>query len=188
MSNHGFSVGGNDDEDRLVNWNRTSGLNQSWNLSLVGDWDAITENSSTQNRTHGAAHELATAAGAGAAHDVKGNMTVIPAVLRSSSDPLAMTWDFDNRLISADVDDDSTADVTYKFDALGRRVYRDDGTTAVVFVQSGPQTIADYTAGTSAASPTYTYLYGSYIDEPVMRQDPADCVTTTATNSTVSRP
>ncbi len=61
------------------------------------------------------------------------------------------------------------ADVFYKWDALGRRVYRDDGTTATVFVQSGEQTIADYTNGTVARSPTYTYVYASYIDEPVMR-------------------
>jgi RHS repeat-associated protein len=71
--------------------------------------------------------------------------------------------------VSADVDNDSTADVFYKWDALGRRVLRDDGTTATVFVQSGQQTIADYTAGTAASSPTYTYVYASYIDEPVMR-------------------
>ncbi|OYP36777.1 hypothetical protein, partial [Rhodopirellula sp. MGV] len=42
--------------------------------------------------------------------------------------------------ISADVDNDSVADVTYQWDALGRRVGRDDGTTATVFVQSGQQT------------------------------------------------
>ncbi|MCD0462048.1 RHS repeat-associated core domain-containing protein, partial [Roseiconus lacunae] len=48
-------------------------------------------------------------------------------------------------------------------------VGRDDGTTASVYVQCGQQTIADYTSGTAASSPTYTYVYGSYIDEPVMR-------------------
>jgi len=38
-----------------------------------------------------------------------------------------------------------------------------------VYFQSGQQTIADYTAGTAASSPTYNYVYASYIDEPVMR-------------------
>jgi hypothetical protein len=172
MSDYGFAVGGSgyDDEDRLVNWERSdNNLDQAWNLSLVGDWNSITENASTQSRTHGPTHEMLTAAGASVSHDVKGNMTLIPAVLRPSSDPLTMSWDFDNRLVSADVDNDSTADVFYKWDALGRRVLRDDGTTATVFVQSGQQTIADYTAGTAASSPTYTYVYASYIDEPVMR-------------------
>jgi RHS repeat-associated protein len=42
-------------------------------------------------------------------------------------------------------------------------------TTAGVFVQSDQQTIADYTGGTASSSPTYTYVYASDIDEPVMR-------------------
>ncbi|MEO1616647.1 MAG: RHS repeat-associated core domain-containing protein, partial [Planctomycetota bacterium] len=73
-------------------------------------------------------------------------------------------------LSTADVDNDSTVDVTYRWDALGRRVFRDDGTTASVYVQSGQQTIADYTSGAASSSPTYKYVYGSYIDEPVLRK------------------
>jgi RHS repeat-associated protein len=172
MSGYGFDVGvsGYDDEDRLVSWERDdSNLDQSWNLSLVGDWNSYTENASVQNRTHGDTHELLTVAGQAVTHDAKGNQTVIPAILRPGSDPLAMKWDFENKLISADTDNDSVADVTYQWDALGRRVGRDDGTTVTVFVQSGQQTIADYTSGTAASSPTYDYVYASYIDEPVMR-------------------
>ncbi|WP_182869636.1 RHS repeat-associated core domain-containing protein [Stieleria mannarensis] len=172
MSGYGFDVGGSDydDEDRLVNWERDdTNLDQSWDLSLVGDWDEFTEYSSIQPRVHGDAHELLSAASQSVNHDVKGNMTVIPAVLRPGSDPLNLTWDFDNRLSSADVDNDSTDDVFYEWDALGRRVARDDGTTDTIFVQNGQQTIADYTSGTAATSPTYTYVYASYIDEPVVR-------------------
>ncbi len=172
MSGYGFTVGasGYDDEDRLVNWERDdSNLDQSWNLSLVGDWNSITENGSVQSRTHGPAHEILTVASQAITHDAKGNITSIPAVLRSGSDSLAMSWDFDNRMTGADVDNDGTDDVTYQFDALGRRVHSDDGSTATVFVQSGQQTFADYTSGTAATSPTYTYVYASYIDEPVYR-------------------
>jgi len=39
----------------------------------------------------------------------------------------------------------------------------------VVYFQDGQQTIADYPSGTAATTPTYTYVYASYIDEPVMR-------------------
>ncbi|WP_197454749.1 RHS repeat domain-containing protein [Stieleria varia] len=172
MSGYGFSVGtsGYDDEDRLVNWERAdTNLDQSWNLSLVGDWNSITENGSSQSRTHGPTHEILTVASQAVEHDAKGNQTEIPAVLRPGTDPLKMKWDFENKLIGADIDNDSTDDITYQFDALGRRVGRDDGTTAMVYVQSGQQTIADYTSGTAATSPTYTYLYASYIDEPVLR-------------------
>jgi RHS repeat-associated protein len=173
MSGYGFDVGtsGYDDEDRLVSWQRDdNNLDQAWDLSLVGDWNNFTENASIQSRTHGPTHEILTAAGQTVTHDAKGNQTSIPAILRpGSSDPLAMKWDFENKLISADTNNDTVADVTYQWDALGRRVGRDDGTTVSVYVQSGQQTIADYTSGTAAASPTYTYVYASYIDEPVMR-------------------
>ncbi|QDV45610.1 tRNA3(Ser)-specific nuclease WapA precursor [Stieleria neptunia] len=96
-------------------------------------------------------------------------MTVIPVILRPGSDPLTLTWDFDNRLVSADVDNDSTDDVFYEWDALGRRVARDNGTTVSIYVQNGQQTVADYTSGTAATNPTYNDVYASYIDEPVVR-------------------
>ncbi|MEM6472846.1 MAG: RHS repeat-associated core domain-containing protein, partial [Planctomycetota bacterium] len=156
-------------EDRLEEAQYISGDDYSWSLSLVGDWSSYTENGSTQTRTHGPSHELLTAASQAIQHDVKGNITLIPGVLRPSGVTMTLTWDFDNRLSTADVDNNSTVDVTYKWDALGRRVFRDDGTTASVYVQNGQQSIADYTSGTAASSPTYNYVYASYIDEPVLR-------------------
>ncbi|XZE56146.1 hypothetical protein SH139x_002227 [Planctomycetaceae bacterium SH139] len=165
MSGFGFTVGssGYDTEDRLVNWERSdTNLDQSWNLSLVGDWDSITENSSTQNRTHGPTHELLSAGGQSLSHDTKGNMTLIPAVLRDGTNSLTLNWDFENKLTTADVGSDSTIDATYKWDALGRRVYSDDGTSAYVYVQVGQQTIADYGAGIAASTPRYRYVYASY--------------------------
>jgi RHS repeat-associated protein len=176
MSGYSFTVptNGYDDEDRLVDFDGAADqVDQSWNLSLVGDWDSVTTDSTTQNRTHGPTHELLTAGGSSVTHDVKGNMTSIPANLRDSSDPLALNWDFDNRMKSADTDNDSTADVFYEFDALGRRVARDDGTQDTIFVQVGQQTIADYVSGTAAASPEYIYAWGSYIDELILRAEPA---------------
>ena len=140
MSGYGFSVGANgyDTEDRLIAWTRNDNqLNQSWNLTAVGDWDDFTENGNVQDRTHGLTHEMLTVAGEAITHDAKGNMTSIPAILRPGNDPLSMTWDFDNRMASADVDNDGNADVTYTFDALGRRVARDDGTNNTVYVQNG---------------------------------------------------
>ncbi len=172
LSGYGFAVGtsGYDDEDRLVNWERSdNNLDQAWNLSLVGDWNSFTQNASTQARAHGPTHEMLTVASQAVTHDTKGNTTSIPAVLRPGTDPLAMKWDFENKLIGADIDNDATDDVTYQWDALLRRVGRDDGTTASVYVQNGQQTVADYTSGTAASSPTYTYVYASYIDEPVLR-------------------
>lgn len=78
MSGYGFSAD-YDFEDRLTSWNRVdSTLNQSWNLSPVGNWNSITENASTQNRTHSPANEILTAASQDVFHDAKGNTTLIP--------------------------------------------------------------------------------------------------------------
>ena len=167
MNGYGFTAT-YDAENRLVSWDRSdNNRDQAWDLSPVGDWNSTTDNGSTQNRTHGPAHELVCDAGQSLQHDAKGNMIFLPSSLRSQA--LALTWDFDNRLANADVGNDGIADVAYKFDALGRRVVRSDSSTDIVYVQSGQQTVADYLSGASPNSPTYIYLYGEYIDEVVLR-------------------
>jgi RHS repeat-associated protein len=171
MSNYGFTIptNGYDNEDRLVSFNRTSGLTQSWNLSAVGDWNSVTTNGTAQTRTHGPTHELLSGAGQNVSTDVNGNITAIPAALRPNASSLTSTWDFDNRMVSADVGSNGSVEVSHQYDALGRRVARTAAGSTTVFVQAGQQTIADYVSGTAPASSTYRYVYASYIDEPVMR-------------------
>jgi RHS repeat-associated protein len=179
MSGYGFTSAGTsyDFEDRLVGYSRaaTSGpaqLAQSWNLTSVGDWNSTTINGTVQNRTHGPTHELLTAGGQNVTHDVKGNMTSIPANLREAGASTAMnlSWDFDNKMKSADIDANGTADVSFQYDALGRRVARVGSSGSWVFVQSGQQTIADYVVGNAPSASLYRYVYASYIDEPVVRK------------------
>ncbi|WP_235909042.1 RHS repeat-associated core domain-containing protein [Roseiconus nitratireducens] len=168
MSGYGFTAT-YDAEDRLTGWDRAdAALDQSWNLTPVGDWQSFTENSVVQNRTHGPAHELTAAAGQAVQHDAKGNITLLPSSLRPQ--PSAFTWDFDNRLKSADIGNNGTVEVEYEFDALGRRVARTESGSTTVFVQNGQQTLADYASGASPSSPTYTYIWGDYIDELVVRE------------------
>ena len=163
MSGYGFDNTAYDTEDRLTGWNRDdNNLDQSWNLSLVGDWNNITENGNVQSRTHGPTHELLTADSQSVTHDAKGNMTLIPASLRPNA--LSLTWDQDNRMSSASTDGNT---VTHRYDALGRRVARNND----IYVQVGQQTVADYVSGTTSTTPAYTYVYASYIDEPVVRAE-----------------
>ena len=97
MSGYGFTNAGTtyDDEDRLTGYQRTNGaLSQSWNLTAVGDWNSVTTSGIgfqpvVQNRTHGPTHELLTAGGQTVNTDVKGNITLLPAVLASSLLPPA---------------------------------------------------------------------------------------------------
>ena len=70
-------------------------------------------------------------------------------------------------------------DVLFEYDALGRRVSRTYKVlTSEVFVQADQQTITDYPRGGAPSTATNRYVYGSYIDEPVVRK-------TTGTGGTV---
>lgn len=68
-----------------------------------------------------------------------------------------MSWDFDNKLASADIDANGTADVSFQYDALGRRVARTGAGGSFVFVQMDQQTIADYPVGGAAIDPNDGY-------------------------------
>ena len=113
-----------------------------------------------------------TAGGQNVATDVKGNITTLPANLRpaGATTALNLTWESDNKLRSADIDANGTADVHFQYDALGRRVARTGTGGSVVYVQMDQQTIADYPVGGAATTPTFRYVYASYIDEPVVRK------------------
>ncbi len=163
-------------ENRVTAWNRSdSNQNQTWNLSLVGNWNTFNQTGTgpfNQTRTHGLAHEFTSFTGTSSgtlAYDVKGNLISRPATLAAPG--LNLTWDFDNRLGGADVDGTPASnEVTFQYDALGSRVARTESGITTIFVQAGQQTFADYTSGAAPSSPTYRYVYGDYIDEPVMRE------------------
>jgi RHS repeat-associated protein len=109
-----------------------------------------------------------TAGGQNVATDVKGNITTLrPA---GSTTAMNLNWDSDNKLRSADIDANGTADVNFQYDALGRRVARSGTGGSVVYVQMDQQTIADYPVGGAATTPTFRYVFASYIDEPVVRK------------------
>ena len=192
MSGYGYDTGpaGYDAEDRLVNWDRADGqLDQSWDLSAVGDWDQFTENQATEARTHNAVHELTGIDAAPLTYDPKGNLT---------ADHLgrSFVWDADNMLASCTVGAGASVGMEgthgYAYDAIGRRVSKtvDQGGgtfTTTVFSQltlpipplgtPGGQTLAEYAAGAapaSPASPERSYAFGSYVDEPLVIDDGTD--------------
>ena len=104
----------------------------------------------------------------------------------------SFAWDQDDLLQSctvaagASVGEEGTH--AYAHDALGRRVSKTvdqgDGTfVTTVFAQVtlpipplgrvGGQVLAEYAAGAAPAAPDLTYVYGSYVDEPLAIQDAA---------------
>jgi RHS repeat-associated protein len=171
MANWGFSTGasGYDNKDRLVAWNRTDGnQNQSWTLTYEGDWHDFADAGTAQHRTHGAAHELTVIDSTSLTYDAKGNLT------RNVTGD-TYTWDFDNQLRTATVSGSVT---TLAYDALGRRVSKASGATTNVYVSAtqplamsslAGQILAQYPSGAAPSSPTEKFVYGVYIDEPLIK-------------------
>ena len=62
---------------------------------------------------------------------------------------------------------------SYTYDAIGRRVSKTVNGTQTIFVCSGPQVVCDYQVNVGAtpdtASPTQCYVYGSYVDEVILK-------------------
>jgi len=147
-----------DDENRLTSFARQNGQTQSWNLSLVGDWSSFNDNGTLETRTHNAVHELTAINGNPLTYDLKGNLT-------GNSNGQGYVWDFENRMSSAVVGANTA---TYAYDALGRRVSKTFGGVTTVFVNDGLQEIAEYEGVFVVGSPARSYVFGSYIDEPLM--------------------
>jgi RHS repeat-associated protein len=101
-------------------------------------------------------------------HDAKGNITFLPTNLLTPA--RALFWDFDNQLTGVDTTGDSTPDVTYQYDVLHRRVARVQGSADAVYVHAGNQVIAEYRLGGLASAPQQRYVWGDYIDEPILKQ------------------
>jgi len=175
MAGYGWSTGntGYDNEYLLTAWSRTdTNLAQSWTLTAEGDWQHFTENTTTQNRTHGPAHELTAIDSTTLTYDPKGNLTA------DDTKGHTYTWDFDNRLKSVDTNGDQVPDVSFQYDALGRRVSKTAaaGTTVyacktepIAYSPFAGQVVCEYASGGTPASPSEKYIYGTYIDEPIWK-------------------
>ena len=158
-----------DDQNRLTTWNRSSGDSQAWTLSPVNDWQSVTNNGTAVARTHGPTHEVLRVGSATIQHDSRGNMTV-------DEFGITRTYDADGKVSQAIVPAGAARGIegtyTYQYDALNRRVRKTTGGSSpsdTIFAHTGEQILADYPAGTAAASPTAKYMWGSYIDELVCR-------------------
>jgi RHS repeat-associated protein len=148
-----------DSEDRLTNFQRNDGFYQNWNLSLVGDWNQFNNNGSNQVRTHNAVHELTKINSTTLSYDPKGNLTNI-------SNGQTYQWDFENLLKQAQVGNNTTQ---YKYDAFRRRVKKTTASSSTVFVYDGWRSIAEYENGALPTSPARVFVFGMYLDEPLMQ-------------------
>lgn len=148
---------GYDAEDRLTSYARGDGDTQSWALSPVGDWDLVTRNGVDEARIHDGRHQLVARPQKQLAYALdRGNLT-------SDGDGRSYAWDLDNRLESAVV---NGVQVSYRYDALGRRVQKLGPGQATTFVHEGWRAIAEYAGG--AGSPPRRFVFGEALDELLM--------------------
>ena len=173
MSGYGFTAT-YDAEDRLVAYDRNNGnLDQAWDLTAVGDMSNVTTNTTVQARTHGPSHELLTVDGSAVSTDDRGNISAIPAALRSNGVQVYLQYDADNRFNSLTANlplsQPGAVSQNYSYDALGRRVGFQGNNGQTIFVCSGQQVLCDYGVTAPPSNPNMSYIYGDYVDEPIMR-------------------
>ncbi|MEK7857186.1 MAG: RHS repeat-associated core domain-containing protein [Acidobacteriota bacterium] len=114
------------------------------------------------SRTHNAVHEVTARNNSPLNYDLKGNLT-------GNNNGQVYAFDHENRMQSATIP--ATPDplvAQYTYDATGRRVSKNFGGLTTIYVSAGLQEIAEYENGAASASPLRSYVFGSYIDEPVM--------------------
>ncbi|MGJ8657253.1 MAG: RHS repeat domain-containing protein [Akkermansiaceae bacterium] len=121
--------------------NAVNPLNQNWNYDDVGNWNSTTKTigntTTTENRSHSAADQITNIENKAATHDAKGNLTEY----EINGKEYEVEYDLDNRITKVDVDND---DVEYRYDALGRRVIRKEGTTTTALIWWGNSECAEH--------------------------------------------
>ncbi|MCH2208625.1 MAG: hypothetical protein MK132_22525, partial [Lentisphaerales bacterium] len=155
-----------DAADRVTQWERHNTDSQVWSLDLIGNWSNTTGslggNSFNENRTHNDVHELTDIDGQAATYDDKGNLLSISGK--------TLTWDLDNHLTQ--VDDLNLGQTTFTYDALGRRVSKDNSITGeVLFVSHGQRVVEEYSNNGTAYELERSYVHGTYIDDLVAHID-----------------
>ena len=98
---------------------------QTWNYEGAGNWNSTTIDGSTQSRTHSASDQLEVIAGDNLTYDARGNQL-------TDNRGNDYTWDLDNRIIEAD--GTGYSNIEYRYDALGRRIVREQGTNQEVLL------------------------------------------------------
>ncbi|MDB9742091.1 hypothetical protein OAB00_04505, partial [Akkermansiaceae bacterium] len=127
--------------DRLKTWTRPDAVTlgtretEAWTYDDAGNQISVTRDSTTEARTHNSDNELTAIAGDSTTLDAKGNMT-------EDAEGNQYLYDLDNRIYEIDMDGGDTIELAY--DALGRRVFRKNGSDEQTYLWWGDQEIAEH--------------------------------------------
>jgi YD repeat-containing protein len=149
-----------DKENRLKGWMQGSNaINQSWDLSLCGDWLEFTSNANGSSindiRNYNPSHQLlyttSNLASSTLLYDNNGN-------LLKNINGHEYQWDYENRLMQTSINGNT---IYYAYDALGRRVSKTCNGNSNTYVVADFRDIQEYDNNVLKRS----FVYGSYIDE-----------------------
>jgi len=138
---------GYDAISQLVSFNRGTTIGKTYVFDLLGNRVKTIDNSITTNYT---------ANNVNAYTSISGGITFTPQYDGNGNllndDKHRFVYDLNNRMVSADNDA-----VTFKYDALGRRISKNN----ITYYYIGDQMVEEYNSNTPSAS----YLFGNNLDE-----------------------
>ena len=138
---------GYDAISQLVSFKRGTAVDKTYQFDLLGNRVRTVENGIITNYTVNNVNVYTSITGGLSftpQYDSNGNLL--------NDDKHTYVYDLNNRMVSAD-----NEVVTFKYDALGRRIAKND----IAYYYIGDQTVEEYAGNTLSAS----YLYGNNIDE-----------------------
>lgn len=132
LNNLSFNAG-YDAGNRVTSYNRTAAYvgareTQSWDYDGAGNWDSTVIDGDTQNRTHSDSDQLEVIAGDNLTYDPRGNQL-------TDNRENEYEWDIDNRIVKSE--GSGYTDIEYRYDALGRRIVRKQGSDKEVLLWWG---------------------------------------------------
>ncbi len=132
----------------------------AYNLDAIGNWNSKTTDGTTEIRIHNEVNELTAIDGTSLSYDANGNL------IDDGSN--TYEYDYENRLIRVTRKSDSQVLAEFKYDALGRRIEKNDVVNGIVtkYYLDGARVIEEQENG----STTTTYVYGDGIDEVLQMQ------------------
>ena len=161
---------GYDSSDRVTYWERSNSNNsdyQSWTLDEVSNWTStvgsFNDVAFNESRTHSEVHELESINLSEIEYDSNGSMT-------KDTHGNILAWDMDNQLKAFE-------NVSFEYDALGRRIVKSSNNQTTIFIHDGKQVIEEYSDLGNGPQLKQSYVYGTYVDDVVAKILPTNTPT-----------
>jgi len=165
---YGEHIANYDEVYRLINMTNTlaRGGSETFSYDLTGNRTS----DQNQNYTSNEINQMTSGTnGLTLSYDANGNVTTkIENGITSS-----YTWNSENQLIQSAVNGPQTMDITYQYDALGRRISKTvtdaEGSKTTQWIYDGEDILFEYLRTTDSELRTAYFTHGPNIDEPIVK-------------------